>query len=209
MLNWRLSICDLPSNTALQSHSLSLSVLVLDLPFPEYTVDIEVSLQDSSYLGQIKDYFNSLTVPINISDAQTTVSNISLTTGELVIDFCILDNLGFSQYLMSLTFTSHHTSESAKLNHLCSCWKTQQGWSCSTQQHICYLSLTTPLYIMLALGIALNAFLFLRKGQSRRKPEPKDFSPIWLTGSLSYFQVSGSCDSSYQTVYFPPPVSGT
>ncbi|NXU40218.1 AGRF5 protein, partial [Drymodes brunneopygia] len=55
-------------------------VLILDLPFPEYTVDIEVSLQDSSYLEPIKDYFNTLTVPINISDVQITVSNISITT---------------------------------------------------------------------------------------------------------------------------------
>ncbi|NWX38247.1 AGRF5 protein, partial [Notiomystis cincta] len=57
-------------------------VLVLDLPFPEYTVDIEVSLKDSSYLDQIRDYFKNinLTVPINISNAQTTVSNISITT---------------------------------------------------------------------------------------------------------------------------------
>ncbi|NWI38139.1 AGRF5 protein, partial [Picathartes gymnocephalus] len=57
-------------------------VLILDLPVPEYTVDIEVSLQDSSYLESIKDYFKniSLTVPINISDVQTTVSSISITT---------------------------------------------------------------------------------------------------------------------------------
>lgn len=209
MLNWRPSICDLPSNTALQSHSISLSVLILDLPLPEYTVEIEVSLQDSSYLDPIRDYFKNINLPINISNVQTTVSNISTTTGGLVIDLFILDNAGFCQYLMTPTFTTHHPSESAKLNHLCSCWKTQQGWSCSTQQHICYLSLTTPLYIMLVLGIALNAFLFLRKRQSWRKPEPKDFAPVWLKSSLSSFQVSGSCDSSYQTVYFPPPVSGT
>lgn len=110
MLNWRPSICDLPSNTALQSHSISLSVLILDLPLPEYTVDIEVSLKDSSYLEPIKDYFKniSLTVPINISSAQTIVSNISITTGGLVIDLYILDNVGFCQYLMSPTFTTHH-----------------------------------------------------------------------------------------------------
>lgn len=73
----------------------------------------------------------------------------------------------------------------------------------------CYLHPTTPLCIMLALGIALTAFLFLRKGQSQRKPEPKDFAPVLLTSSLSYFQVSGSCDSGYQTVYFPPLGFGT
>lgn len=159
-------------------------MLILDLPLPEYTVDIEVSLQDSSSLEAIKNYFKSITLPINISNAQTTVSNISITTGGLVIDLCIRD-VGFCQYSMSPTFSTHHALESAKLNHLCSCWKTQQGWSCSTEQHICYLSLTTPLYIMLALGIALSAFLFLRKGQSWRKPEQKGFAPVWQSELLS------------------------
>ncbi|NXT09329.1 AGRF5 protein, partial [Prunella fulvescens] len=55
-------------------------VVILDLPLPEYTFDIEVSLQDSSYLEQIKDYFKNIDLPINISNAQTTVSNISITT---------------------------------------------------------------------------------------------------------------------------------
>ncbi|NWR44109.1 AGRF5 protein, partial [Regulus satrapa] len=55
-------------------------VLVIDLPFPDYTVDIEVSLQDSSYLEQIKDYFKNVDLAINISSVQTTVSNISITT---------------------------------------------------------------------------------------------------------------------------------
>ncbi|NWT10726.1 AGRF5 protein, partial [Vireo altiloquus] len=56
--------------------------LILDLPFPEYTVDIEVSLKNSSYLEPIKDYFKNinLTLPINISNAQMTVSNINITT---------------------------------------------------------------------------------------------------------------------------------
>lgn len=121
MLNWRPSIGDLPSNIALQSHSFSLSVLILDLPLPEYTVDIEVSLKDSSYLEPIKDYFKNIVLPINISNVQTTVSNMSVTTGGLVIDLFILDNVGFCQYLMSPTFTTHHALESAKLNHLCSC----------------------------------------------------------------------------------------
>ncbi|NWI03032.1 AGRF5 protein, partial [Tichodroma muraria] len=55
-------------------------VLILDLPLPEYTVDIEVSLQDSSYLEPIKDYFKNIDLPINISNVQTTVSNINITT---------------------------------------------------------------------------------------------------------------------------------
>ncbi|NWZ44636.1 AGRF5 protein, partial [Brachypodius atriceps] len=55
-------------------------VLILDLPLPEYTVDIEVSLQDSSYLEPIKDYFKNIVLPINISNVQTTVSNMSVTT---------------------------------------------------------------------------------------------------------------------------------
>ncbi|NXH48438.1 AGRF5 protein, partial [Dicaeum eximium] len=54
--------------------------LILDLPLPEYTFDIEVSLQDSSYLEPIKDYFKNIDLPINISNVQTTVSNISITT---------------------------------------------------------------------------------------------------------------------------------
>ncbi|NWZ61635.1 AGRF5 protein, partial [Acrocephalus arundinaceus] len=55
-------------------------VLILDLPLPEYTVDIEISLKDSSYLGQIRDYFKNINLPINISNVQATVSNISITT---------------------------------------------------------------------------------------------------------------------------------
>ncbi|NXU17373.1 AGRF5 protein, partial [Pardalotus punctatus] len=58
------------------------NMLVLDLPLPEYTVDIEVSLKDSSSLEPIKDYFKNidLTVPINISNGQMAVSNINITT---------------------------------------------------------------------------------------------------------------------------------
>ncbi|NXM52670.1 AGRF5 protein, partial [Illadopsis cleaveri] len=56
------------------------NMLILDLPLPEYTVDIEVSLQDSSYLEPIKDYFKNISLPINISNVQTTVSSISTTT---------------------------------------------------------------------------------------------------------------------------------
>nr|ADD70316.1 G protein-coupled receptor 116 [Zonotrichia albicollis] len=55
-------------------------VFILDLPFPEHTFDIEVSLQDSSYLDEIKAYFKNIDLPINISNVQTTVSNISITT---------------------------------------------------------------------------------------------------------------------------------
>ncbi|NXG95699.1 AGRF5 protein, partial [Loxia leucoptera] len=54
--------------------------LILDLPLPEHTFDIEVSLQDSSYLEPIKDYFKNIDLPINISNVQATVSNISITT---------------------------------------------------------------------------------------------------------------------------------
>ncbi|NWW38053.1 AGRF5 protein, partial [Panurus biarmicus] len=56
------------------------NMLILDLPLPDYTVDIEVSLQDSSYLEPIKDYFKNISLPINISNVQTAVSNISITT---------------------------------------------------------------------------------------------------------------------------------
>ncbi|NXS37584.1 AGRF5 protein, partial [Pomatostomus ruficeps] len=58
------------------------NMLILDLPLPEYTVDIEISLKDSSYLEPIKDYFKNidLTVPVNISNVQMTVSNINITT---------------------------------------------------------------------------------------------------------------------------------
>ncbi|NXV03425.1 AGRF5 protein, partial [Cettia cetti] len=55
-------------------------VLILDLPPPEHTVGIEVSLQDPSYLEQIREYFKNVSLPINISNVQTTVSNISITT---------------------------------------------------------------------------------------------------------------------------------
>ncbi|NWW77655.1 AGRF5 protein, partial [Climacteris rufus] len=58
------------------------NMLILDLPLPEYTIDIEVSLKDSSYLEPVKDYFKniSLTAPINISNVQMTVSDINITT---------------------------------------------------------------------------------------------------------------------------------
>ncbi|NXM11605.1 AGRF5 protein, partial [Ploceus nigricollis] len=56
------------------------NMLILDLPPPEYTFEIEVILQDSSYLEPVKDYFKNIDLPINISNVQTTVSNISTTT---------------------------------------------------------------------------------------------------------------------------------
>ncbi|NXY16710.1 AGRF5 protein, partial [Atrichornis clamosus] len=58
------------------------NMLILDLPLTEYIVDIEVILADSSYLEPIKDYFKNLNlkIPINISNVQTTVSNINITT---------------------------------------------------------------------------------------------------------------------------------
>ncbi|XP_021385433.2 adhesion G protein-coupled receptor F5 [Lonchura striata] len=53
---------------------------ILDLPAPEYIVYIEVSLQDSSYLEPLKDYVKNIYLLNNISNVQTTVSNISITT---------------------------------------------------------------------------------------------------------------------------------
>lgn len=103
-------ISDSPSHTALQSHAISLSVLVFDLPPMEYTVDIEVSLTDSSFLEPMKEYFKTLTLPVltNISNAEMIISNISVTTGGLVIYFYILgDMLFFCQYLISPSFTIH------------------------------------------------------------------------------------------------------
>ncbi|XP_074717522.1 adhesion G protein-coupled receptor F5 isoform X2 [Strix uralensis] len=58
------------------------NMLFFDLPPVEYTVDIEVSLMDSSFLEPIKDHFKNLTLPLstNISNAEMTVSNINITT---------------------------------------------------------------------------------------------------------------------------------
>ncbi|NWI26865.1 AGRF5 protein, partial [Sula dactylatra] len=58
------------------------NMLVFDLPPLEYTVDIEVSLMDSSFLEPIKEYFKNLTLPAstNISNVEMTVSNINITT---------------------------------------------------------------------------------------------------------------------------------
>ncbi|NXM65235.1 AGRF5 protein, partial [Serilophus lunatus] len=56
------------------------NMVILDLPLPEYTIDIEVRLMDSSYLQPIKEYFKNLTLPTNISNIQTTVSSINITT---------------------------------------------------------------------------------------------------------------------------------
>ncbi|NWS76022.1 AGRF5 protein, partial [Crotophaga sulcirostris] len=65
-----------------QLHALSLSVLFFDLPLLEYTIDIEVSLMNSSFLEPIKDYFKNFTLPFsrNISSGEITVSNINITT---------------------------------------------------------------------------------------------------------------------------------
>ncbi|KFU93211.1 putative G-protein coupled receptor 116, partial [Chaetura pelagica] len=48
----------------------------------EYTVDVELSLMDLSYLEKIKDYFKKLSFPVstNISNVEMTVSNINVTT---------------------------------------------------------------------------------------------------------------------------------
>ncbi|NXT87768.1 AGRF5 protein, partial [Anhinga rufa] len=57
-------------------------VLIFDLPPLEYTVDIEVSLMDSSFLEPVKEYFKNLMLPAstNISNVEMTVSNINITT---------------------------------------------------------------------------------------------------------------------------------
>lgn len=111
MLQWKPSICDLPSHTALQSHVFSLSVLLFDLVPLEYAVDIEVSLMDSSFLEPIKEYFKNLRLPFstNISNVEMTVSNINVTTGGLVMYFYILGDTLFCQYLISASSTIHHT----------------------------------------------------------------------------------------------------
>ncbi|XP_072711671.1 adhesion G protein-coupled receptor F5 [Ciconia boyciana] len=58
------------------------NMLTFDLPPLEYTVDIEVSLTDSSFLEPIKEYFKNLNLPVstNISNVEMTVSNINITT---------------------------------------------------------------------------------------------------------------------------------
>ncbi|XP_005239244.2 adhesion G protein-coupled receptor F5 isoform X1 [Falco peregrinus] len=58
------------------------NMLIFDLPPVEYTVDIEVSLMDSSFLEQVKEYLKKLhlLVPTNISNVEMTVSNINVTT---------------------------------------------------------------------------------------------------------------------------------
>lgn len=110
MPNWKPSICDFTSHTAFQSHAISLSVLIFDPPPLEYTIDIEVSLTDSSFLEAIKEYFRNLTLPVstNISNVEMTVSNINITTGGLVIYFHVLGDMLFCQYLISPCFTIHH-----------------------------------------------------------------------------------------------------
>ncbi|NXJ93447.1 AGRF5 protein, partial [Corythaixoides concolor] len=57
-------------------------VLTFDLPSLEYTVDIEVSLMDSSFLEPIKEHFKnlSLSVSTNISNVEMTLSDINVTT---------------------------------------------------------------------------------------------------------------------------------
>ncbi|KAM9273940.1 adhesion G protein-coupled receptor F5 [Cariama cristata] len=58
------------------------NMLIFDLPPLEYTVDIGVSLMDSSFLEPIKEYLKNLTllVSTNISNVEMTVSNINITT---------------------------------------------------------------------------------------------------------------------------------
>ncbi|NXI58476.1 AGRF5 protein, partial [Chloroceryle aenea] len=58
------------------------NMITFDLPPLEYTVDIEVSLTDSSVLEPIKEYFKNLSLPVstNISNVEMTVSSINVTT---------------------------------------------------------------------------------------------------------------------------------
>ncbi|NXH65590.1 AGRF5 protein, partial [Hydrobates tethys] len=58
------------------------NMLIFDLPPLEYTIDIEISLMDSSFLEPIKDYLKNLNLPVstNISNVEMTVSNINITT---------------------------------------------------------------------------------------------------------------------------------
>ncbi|KAM6407062.1 adhesion G protein-coupled receptor F5 isoform 2-T4 [Pluvialis apricaria] len=58
------------------------NMLVFDLPPVEYTVDIEVSLTDSSFLEPLKDHFKNLNLPVltNISNIEMRISNVSVTT---------------------------------------------------------------------------------------------------------------------------------
>ncbi|NXL60986.1 AGRF5 protein, partial [Chordeiles acutipennis] len=57
-------------------------VLTFDLPPLEYTVDVEVSISDSSFLEPVKEYFKNLNLPVstNISNVEMTVSDINITT---------------------------------------------------------------------------------------------------------------------------------
>ncbi|KAM6279775.1 adhesion G protein-coupled receptor F5 [Porphyrio hochstetteri] len=58
------------------------NVISFSLPPLEYTIDIEVSVMDSSFLEPIKEYFRNLSLPVttNISNVEMTVSNINITT---------------------------------------------------------------------------------------------------------------------------------
>ncbi|NXD12148.1 AGRF5 protein, partial [Nothocercus nigrocapillus] len=57
-------------------------VITFDLPALEYTIDIEVSLTDSSFLEPMKEYFKNLSLPVttNVSNVEMTVSSINVTT---------------------------------------------------------------------------------------------------------------------------------
>lgn len=50
----------------------------------EYTVDIEISFENASFLEPIKAYLNSLSFPIqgNDTDQATSILSIGVTTGE-------------------------------------------------------------------------------------------------------------------------------
>ncbi|NXN90857.1 AGRF5 protein, partial [Rhinopomastus cyanomelas] len=60
----------------------SRNVLTFGLPSLGYSVDVEVSLADSSYLEPVRAYFSGLRLPApaNLSGMEVVVSNISVTT---------------------------------------------------------------------------------------------------------------------------------
>ncbi|NXW63265.1 AGRF5 protein, partial [Eurystomus gularis] len=58
------------------------NMLTFDPPTLEYTVDIEVSFMDASFLEPIKKYLKTRHLPVstNISNVEMTISNINITT---------------------------------------------------------------------------------------------------------------------------------
>lgn len=50
----------------------------------EYTVDIEISFENASFLESVKTYLNSLSFPIQVNDSDqaTNILSMVVTTGE-------------------------------------------------------------------------------------------------------------------------------